>query len=71
MTVRDRLGEIPAGTELLREVRHLHADDVTDCTTEELTNAGRWLRAAAHSALEGARNIERIIKQRNQGEPAR
>ena len=64
---RRRLEQIPAGTELLREVRYLHADDVADITDDELANAGRWLRAAAHSALEGARNLDRILRQRTQG----
>jgi len=69
MKARDRLAEIPAGTEMLREVRHFHADDVADVTDDELVIAGRWLRAAAHSALEGARNFDRILRQRTQGAP--
>jgi len=64
---RAQLDQIPAGTELLRNVRHFHAADMADITDDELANAGRWLRAAAHSALEGARNLDRILRQRTQG----
>ena len=34
--------------------------------TRAICNAGRWLRAASHSALEGARNIDRLLKQRKE-----
>lgn len=65
--MRERLDvELPAGTELLRGVRYLHAEDFADVTDAELTNAGRWLRAAAHSALEGARNVDRLLNKRTQ-----
>jgi len=56
--------QIPAGTELLRRVRHLHADDVTEISDDELATAARWLHAASYSALEGARRLEAIHLQR-------
>ncbi len=43
---RARLVEIPAGTELLRNVRHMHAQEFAECSTDELDTAARWLRAA-------------------------
>lgn len=61
---RSRLEAIPAGTEALREVRYMPDDAFADCTDEELTNAVRWMRAAAHSAREGARHIEALLEQR-------
>lgn len=69
-TIRDRLEEIPAGTELLREVRHWTADTVVDVTTEELVNAARWLRAAAYSCTEGARRVDTLIAQRTRTQGA-
>lgn len=62
---RDRLEEIPAGTDLLRSVRYMTADDLVGITDDELEAAGRWLRAAAHSAREGAATIERVLRSRH------
>lgn len=61
---REELVQIPAGTELLRRVRHMQADDVAEISDDELATAARWLHAASYSALEGARRLEAIHRQR-------
>lgn len=63
---RAELEQIPTGTELLRRVRYMPAAELEDISTEELTNAARWLKAAAHSAREGARHLESIITNRKE-----
>ncbi len=62
------LAEIPAGTELLRQVRHLTDDDLAEHTVDDLTRAARWLRAASYSAAEGARRLDRHIATRTRTE---
>jgi len=62
---RDRLTELPAGTELLREIRYASADELAEVTDDELAAAIRWLRAASHSCLEGARRLAAEIASRN------
>lgn len=62
---RDRLIEIPAGTELLRSIRYMADDELADCSGDELAAAVRWLRAAAYSANEGARRLEQILHRRH------
>lgn len=62
--IRARLVELPAGTDLLRNVRYMHAEDFDDCTTEELVRGARWLRAASYSAAEGARKLDAIARKR-------
>jgi hypothetical protein len=66
-SLRDRLAtEIPAGTELLRNLRYLPAADLADISDDDLEAAARWLRAAAYSAREGARHLERLMHQRQE-----
>lgn len=62
--MNDLLVDLPAGTELLRGVRHLPDEAFAKNSIDELEHAVRWLRAAAYSAAEGARRIERHIEAR-------
>lgn len=62
---RQSLMELPAGTELLRDVRYASDAELADITDEELERGARWLRAAAYSATEGARTFERALYHRH------
>lgn len=64
MSRRLDLEAIPPGTEALRAVRYMTDDDFDGITDDELETAIRWLRAAAHSAREGARTIEGVLARR-------
>lgn len=66
MTRRLDLEAIPSGTEALRAVRYFTDDDFDGITDDELEKAVRWLRAAAHSAREGARTIEGVLARRKE-----
>lgn len=66
MSTRDRLAEIPAGTEQLRQIRHLKPGDFADLTAAELTAGARWLRAASYSARLGAERFDAELNRRNQ-----
>lgn len=67
--LRDRLEEIPAGTDLLRGVRHLVDEELGTLDLGELERAERWLQAASYSALEGARRIRRYIDHHHRSTP--
>ena len=64
---RSDLEALPANTEALRSIRYLHDSAFDDITDAELTNAARWLRAAAHSCREGAARIDRHLAERQKG----
>lgn len=66
---RARLGDLPRGTEALREVRYLSDDDLEDVSSDELAIAVRWLRAAAYSAQRGADRLEQTIRNRERPNP--
>lgn len=66
MSRRAELESIPAGTEALRAVRYMTDADFDGITDDELEIAARWLRAAAHSAREGARTIDAVVARRKE-----
>jgi hypothetical protein len=61
---REDLARIPAETDVLRHVRYMKDREFDGITDHDLELAARWLRAAGHSANEGARRIERLLLDR-------
>lgn len=63
---RERLDAIPAGTEALRAIRYMADDEFDGIADGELEAGVRWLRAAAHSAREGARRLDAVLRNRRE-----
>ena len=53
-----------AGSAHLRALRHLSAEVLAELTDDELEGVARWCRAVSHSALEGARKLDQIVRAR-------
>ena len=62
MTARAMLEELGPLTTPMREVRFIPLDDLEELTDEEAVAAIRALRGLAYSANEGARHLERWLR---------
>lgn len=69
MTGREILTRLPTETERIRDVRHAEDDVFDGLDAKELGHAARWMRAASYSALEGARKLERLARERQETTP--
>lgn len=65
ITAVEYLDAIAPEVVAIRQLRYEKDERFADAPDVALVNASRWLRAAAHSALEGARKLERIVRARH------